>query len=96
MRTVFVDAEGSSGATSWRAIERRNVIAAESAATALLDGLVVCMDCGCVSGELGRDWAAYISQDPDDELDPPAIAVYCRPCAASEFDHRPDAADAYV
>ena len=61
-----------------------------------LDGLLVCMDCGCVSGELGRGWAAYISQDPDDELDPPAIAVYCPPCAASEFDHRPDTADAYV
>lgn len=61
-----------------------------------LDGLLVCMECGCVSGERGRGWAAFVCQDPDDELDPPAINVYCPPCAASEFGHRPDAGGAYI
>jgi hypothetical protein len=61
-----------------------------------VDGLLECVECGCVSGELGRGWAAFICKDPDDELDLPAIAVYCPPCAASEYDHRRDAADAYV
>ena len=61
-----------------------------------LDGLLVCTECGCVSGELGRGWAAHVLRDPDDPLDPPTIAVYCPPCAASEFGHRPEAADSYV
>jgi hypothetical protein len=61
-----------------------------------LDGLLQCIECGCVNGELGRGWAAYHTQDPDDPDDPPGIAVYCPPCAASEFGLRPEAADSYV
>ena len=35
--------------------------------------------------------------DPDPDVhDPPAIALYCPPCAASEFGYRPDVAANYV
>jgi hypothetical protein len=61
-----------------------------------LDGLLVCVECGCVSGELGRGWTALLTQDPDDPLDPPGIAVYCPPCAATEFGHRAELAEGYV
>jgi hypothetical protein len=61
-----------------------------------LDGFLTCIECGCVSGELGRGWAAYLTRDPDSPRDPPGIVLYCPPCAASEFGHRPDAAEAYI
>ena len=35
--------------------------------------------------------------DPDPDMgDEPAVAFYCPPCAASEFDYRPDVAARYV
>ena len=60
-----------------------------------MDGLLVCEECGCVSGELGRGWVAYVCDDPE-QIEPTTLIVYCPPCAASEFAHRPDAAHAYV
>ena len=61
-----------------------------------LDGLPVCVECGCVSGELGRGWAAYLCRDPDDPSDGAAVTLYCPPCAASEFGHRRETADDYI
>lgn len=60
-----------------------------------LDGFLECVECGCVSGELGRGWAAYVCEDPDG-IDPPAVALYCPPCAAGEFGYRPDRAAEYI
>jgi hypothetical protein len=52
-------------------------------------------ECGCVSGELGRGWAAFVADDPDDP-EPPPIIVYCPVCAAAEFGHRPEASEDHV
>jgi hypothetical protein len=57
--------------------------------------MLYCMKCGCCSGELGKGWAAFRCDDPD-ENDPPALAVYCPVCAAAEFGYRPDVAATYV
>jgi len=59
---------------------------------------VLCVECGRCSGELGRGWVAFRCDDPDpDEGDAePAIALYCPPCAAAEFDFGPDVAATYV
>lgn len=53
------------------------------------------VECGCCSGELGKGWVAFMGEDPDG-LEPPAIVVYCPPCAAAEFGYRPDVAEHYV
>lgn len=60
-----------------------------------MDGLLVCEECGCVNGELGRGWVAYLCEDPDG-AGPTTLIIYCPPCAASEFAHRPEEADDYV
>ena len=57
--------------------------------------MLYCEECGCCSGDLGKGWAAFVCYDPD-ELDPPTLIVYCPPCAASEFEYRPDVASNYV
>jgi hypothetical protein len=57
--------------------------------------VLYCEECGCCSGELGKSWVAYMCNDPDG-IDEPRIAVYCPPCAAAEFGHRPDIAANYV
>jgi hypothetical protein len=57
--------------------------------------VLYCEECGCRSGELGKGWVAYACHDPDG-LDEPLIVVYCPPCAAAEFEYRPDAAAEYV
>jgi hypothetical protein len=54
-----------------------------------------CDECGCCSGELGAGWTAWVCLDPDN-VDPASIVVYCPPCAAAEFDYRPDVAAGYV
>jgi hypothetical protein len=61
------------------------------------DGLLECIECGYVSGELGRGWAAFRCEDPDEDVtDPPAVALYCPPCAAAEFGFRAEPAEGYV
>ena len=57
--------------------------------------VLYCVECGCCSGELGQGWVAFRCDDPD-ETEPPALALYCPPCAAAEFGYRPDAAASYV
>lgn len=57
--------------------------------------MLVCTECGCTCCELGKGWVAYTCLDPDD-VDPPALAIYCPVCAAAEFGHRPDIAATYV
>ena len=59
--------------------------------------MLYCIECGCCSGELGKGWVAVRCNDPDPDVHhPPAIALYCPPCAAAEFGYRPDAAANYV
>jgi hypothetical protein len=57
--------------------------------------VLYCVECGCCSGELGKGWSAFVCEDPDGN-DPPSIAVYCSPCAASEFGYRRELAEKYV
>lgn len=58
--------------------------------------MLYCIDCGCCS-ELGQGWVAMRCGDPDDTADSePAIALYCPPCAAEEFGHKPDVGAKYV
>lgn len=57
--------------------------------------MLICEECGCASGELGRGWAAFVVDDPDGR-EPPTIVVYCPVCAAAEFGHRAEAADDYA
>ena len=59
--------------------------------------MLYCIECGCCS-ELGRGWVAMRcdDEDPVDGDVHPDIALYCPPCAAAEFDHRPDVAASYV
>ena len=57
--------------------------------------MLYCEECGCCSGELGTGWAAFVCDDPD-KLEPRSIVLYCPPCAAAEFGHRPDVAATYV
>jgi hypothetical protein len=59
--------------------------------------VLYCIECGCCSGERGKGWVAVRCDDPDPDVhDPPAVAFYCPPCAASEFGYRPDVAATYV
>ena len=61
-----------------------------------------CEECGCTSGEFGRGWVAFIADDLDEisELNGshPAqiVLVYCPPCSAGEFGHRPSHAAEYT
>jgi predicted nucleic-acid-binding Zn-ribbon protein len=57
--------------------------------------VLICEKCGCASFELGRGWAAFVVDYPDDP-DPTAIVVYCPVCATAEFGHRPEAAEEYL
>ena len=57
--------------------------------------MLYCVECGRCSGELGHGWVAFRCDDQD-ETEPPALALYCPPCAAAEFGYRPDASAKYV
>ena len=57
--------------------------------------MLECDFCGCCCHEPGKGWAAYHRHDPDG-LAEPRIALYCPPCAAAEFGHRPDVAAGHV
>lgn len=58
--------------------------------------MLVCVECGCCTTELGQGWVALRGDDPDDPHADAAIAVYCPVCAASEFGVRPDFAAHYM
>jgi hypothetical protein len=57
--------------------------------------MLECDFCGCFSEKPGKGWAAYRVDDRV-EIEAPFVAVYCPPCAASQFGHRPDLAAEYV
>ena len=57
--------------------------------------MLECDFCGCCCHEPGKGWAAYHRYDPDGIAEP-RIALYCPPCAAAEFGHRPDVAASHV
>ena len=57
--------------------------------------MLECDFCGCYSPEPGKGWAAVRRYDPEG-VDGLCVAVYCPPCAAAEFGHRPDVAARYV
>ena len=57
-------------------------------------GVLYCQECGCCSHH-GRGWTAHISFAADGN-EQPKVMAYCPPCAASEFDYRPDVAATYV
>jgi hypothetical protein len=56
--------------------------------------MLECDFCGCTSEKPGKGWVAY-RMDDRIELAELFIAVYCPPCAASEFGHRPGLAATY-
>ena len=57
--------------------------------------MLYCVECGCCSGEIGKGWTAFHCDDPNGS-EQPRIALYCPPCAASEFGYKPDVAARYV
>ena len=57
--------------------------------------MLCCDECGCVSDELGRSWAAFTGEDPDGD-EPTSVAIMCPVCATREFEWRPDAAADYI
>ena len=56
--------------------------------------MLECDFCGCYAPKPGRGWVAY--REKDDASDEQAVMVYCPPCAAAVFGHRPDLAATYV
>lgn len=56
--------------------------------------MLECDFCGCYSPKPGRGWLAYLG-DEQVRLDEPTVLIYCPPCAASVFGHRPDIAAEY-
>jgi len=50
--------------------------------------MLYCVACGCCSGELGKGWAAFRCDDPEDGQGP-EIAIWCPVCAAAEYGYRP-------
>ena len=57
--------------------------------------MLECDFCGCYSPKPGKGWAAVRRYDPEG-IDGLCVAVFCPPCAAAEFGHRPDVAAEYV
>ena len=55
----------------------------------------MCDECGCVSDQLGRSWAALTGEDPDG-MERTTVAIMCPVCAAREFEWRPEYASDYV
>jgi hypothetical protein len=54
--------------------------------------ILVCEECGRLSGDQARGWAAFLGEDPDAER-PMSVEVFCPSCAAREFDYRARRAD---
>ena len=58
--------------------------------------MLYCVECKCCS-ELGDGWVAMRCDDEGSDGDVhPDVALYCPPCAAQEFDYKPDLAATYV
>ena len=57
--------------------------------------MLECDFCGCYSPEPGKGWVAFPKEDHAGK-DEPAVLVYCPPCAAAVFGHRPDVAADHV
>jgi hypothetical protein len=55
-----------------------------------IGSVLVCVECGRVADDEAVGWRAY-REDPPDEDDPPSLAIFCRNCAAREFDAEPAA-----
>ena len=55
----------------------------------------MCDECGCVSDQLGRSWAAFTGEDPDG-MEPTTVAIMCPVCAARELEWRPEYASDYI
>jgi hypothetical protein len=51
-------------------------------------GVLVCVECGCVSDEEASGWRAY-REDVPGEDEPASVAIFCPICAAREFDAAP-------
>jgi hypothetical protein len=47
--------------------------------------VLICAECGCLADEEARGWRAYRDDVPGDE-ELPSVALFCPPCAATEFD----------
>ena len=56
--------------------------------------MLECDFCGCYSPKPVRGWVALYRADPDG-IDEPRLAIFCPPCAASEYGYRPDVAANY-
>ena len=50
--------------------------------------MLECDFCGCYSPKPGKGWFAVRRYDPEG-IDGVSVAVFCPPCAAAEFGHRP-------
>ena len=61
----------------------------------LVEGLLICAECGCASDDLSSRWAAFSGEDPDG-LEPTSVVIMCPVCAAREFEWRPEAAEGYT
>jgi hypothetical protein len=48
--------------------------------------VATCVQCGCHSGLRWTGWRAYRVNDPE-YGEAPALAFFCRACAAAAFDH---------
>jgi hypothetical protein len=56
--------------------------------------MLECDFCGCYSEKPSKGWVACRMDDR--VIETPFVAVYCPPCAASQFGHRPGLAATYV
>jgi hypothetical protein len=50
--------------------------------------LLICEECGRLSGDQARGWAAFLGEDAEGR-EPRSVEVFCPSCAAEEFDYRP-------
>ena len=57
--------------------------------------MLECDFCGCYSPEPTKGWVAFPNEDHAGKEEP-GVLLYCPPCAAAEFGHRPDVAARYV
>jgi hypothetical protein len=47
--------------------------------------LLICAQCGCLSGLHAAGWRGYRVDDPEDEDVRPEIGFFCPTCASREF-----------
>ena len=61
----------------------------------LVEGLLICHECGCASDNLASGWAAFAGEDRDG-IEATSVAIMCPVCAFREFEWKPDVAEGYV